>query len=285
MRAALARLDDGRRVVIATVLSRKGSAPSTPGQKLVLLGAAEAVGTVGGGAIELKVLREMAAAMAGGRRSALGEPFSQRYELGATIGMCCGGSVEVLFEVMDPALTVLVVGAGHIGSLLTPMLDGLGFRVVVCDHRDEMFHDQRVVETAQVTVIHGDHDDPDVSDALGNGRARAAALVMTHDHQLDQQVIEWALRENFVFVGGVGSRAKAARSCARLEAKGFASSDIDRVHMPLGVDISARLPAEIAVSICGQLIRWRAELLGTDRRHRAASRKNEPEAEALVAEE
>ena len=83
-------------------------------------------------------------------------------------------------------------------------------------------------------------------------------VVMTHDHQLDQQVIEWALRQQFSFVGGVGSRAKAARTRTRLEAKSFSQSDIDRVEMPLGYDLPARTPAEIAVSVSGSLIRWRA---------------------------
>jgi xanthine dehydrogenase accessory factor len=81
---------------------------------------------------------------------------------------------------------------------------------------------------------------------------------MTHDHQLDQVVIEWALAAGFGFVGGVGSRAKAARTRARLEAKGVAAADIARVRMPVGVEIAARTPAEIGVAIAGELVAWRA---------------------------
>ena len=81
---------------------------------------------------------------------------------------------------------------------------------------------------------------------------------MTHDHQLDQAVIEWALGHGFGFVGGVGSRAKAARTRARLEAKGVGEADIARVRMPLGVDIGARSPAEIGVAIAAELVAWRA---------------------------
>jgi xanthine dehydrogenase accessory factor len=85
-------------------------------------------------------------------------------------------------------------------------------------------------------------------------------VVMTHDHQLDQAVVEWALARGFGFVGGVGSRAKAARTRARLEAKGVPAAEIARVRMPVGVDIGARSPAEIGVAITGELVAWRAHL-------------------------
>jgi len=247
--------------VVATVLRRRGSTPSTPGQKLALLSIDEAVGTIGGGAIEHRVLDEMAQALA----SAEVEPTVRSYNLGPSMGMCCGGSVEVLIEVLDPAVSILVVGAGHIGTAVAPVLAGLGFRVTVCDGRDEVVGAQSLARAAGTHFLQCDHDDPEVAAAIGEDRSRSAALVMTHDHRLDQAAIEWAVRQGFAFVGGVGSRAKASRTRARLEAKGFSQGDIERIEMPLGVEIGARLPAEIAVSIAGGLIRWRAALLGTSR--------------------
>ena len=88
-------------------------------------------------------------------------------------------------------------------------------------------------------------------------RRSGAVLTMTHDHQLDQRVVEWALREKFAFVGGVGSRAKLARTRTRLEAKGFPEHDLARIRMPLGLEIGARSPHEIAISIVAELIAWR----------------------------
>jgi xanthine dehydrogenase accessory factor len=85
----------------------------------------------------------------------------------------------------------------------------------------------------------------------------AAVLVMTHDHALDQEVVEWALRRGFAFVGGVGSRAKAKRTRDRLVHKGFGDADVARVRMPIGVDVGARLPEEIAVAIAAEMIAWR----------------------------
>lgn len=250
LQAALDAACAGGRAVVATVVRRKGSTPSSPGQKLALLGPDEAVGTVGGGAIEQQVLTALAARWQAGAS----EPTTEQYHLGPSLGMCCGGSVEIMFETFQAAHSVFVVGAGHIGSALVPLLGSLGFRVVLCDARETL--EARGSELGAHAVF-ADFDAPEVLGALG-ALDRAAALVMTHDHALDQTVIEWALRQGFSFVGGVGSRAKAARTRSRLEAKNLSAADIGRVEMPLGVDIQARSPAEIAVSIAGRLISWRA---------------------------
>ncbi|MBW2457839.1 MAG: XdhC family protein [Deltaproteobacteria bacterium] len=263
LREVLERLDGGDRVALATVVRRRGSTPSTPGQKLALFTGGGAVGTVGGGAVEQRVMGVMAEVLAAPRP----EARIETYDLGPALGMCCGGAVDVLVEVLDPALCVLVVGAGHVGKATAPLLASLGFRVTLCDGRAEIAQDEArpgsgpVEPSPRLGFLHADHDDPGVFEALGSEPQRAAALVMTHDHQLDHTVIEWALTEGFAFVGGVGSRAKAKRTRQRLTAIELARADIERVRMPLGVDIGARTPAEIAVSIAGELIAWRAGLL------------------------
>ena len=271
MRAAVAAVEAGQRVVMATVIRRRGSAPATPGQKLALLGRHRALGTIGGGALEMRVLHSLQRALAG----TPAPPRVERFELAAALGMCCGGGVELMVEVLEPAAQVLLVGAGHIGSALAPLLDDLAFGVVVCDAREQLVA-ALPVQPRRIVALCADHDDPEVRAALGDALANIAMVVMTHDHQLDQRVVEWALRAGFGFVGGVGSRAKAARCRARLEAKAFAEADIARVKMPCGIDIHARLPAEIAVSIAAQLVRWRAQRLGRVKPQRNASTTAHP---------
>ena len=97
-------------------------------------------------------------------------------------------------------------------------------------------------------------------DETGNRKGGEDTENGDHDHQLDQAAIEWALARGFGFIGGVGSRAKAARTRARLEARSVPEPDIARVRMPIGVDIGARTPGEIAVSIAAELIAWRKDL-------------------------
>lgn len=266
LRAVLEKLDRGERVVVATVMARHGSAPCTPGQKLALFQNGSALGTVGGGAVERAVLRSMAELLAA--PSPL--PRTETFRLGPSLGMCCGGSGDMLLEPMIPAHHVLVVGAGHVGVFLSPLLASLGFSVTLCDARESAATPTRlpqgkpegVPETNPIAVLCAEHDDPVVRQALPRDLSRVAMLVMTHDHQIDQAAIEWAIGAGFGFVGGVGSRAKAAKTRARLEAKGFSEMDVGRVRMPLGVDIGARSPAEIGVAIAAEIVAWRASMTG-----------------------
>ncbi len=262
LREALAALDAGSSVALATVIARHGSAPATPGQKLALVdhGASAsrryaAVGTVGGGAIERVVLDAM--------MTVLDDPTSapkiHTFRLGPSLGMCCGGSADVLVEPLRPALSVLLVGAGHVGLSTAPLLASLGFRVLLVDARAEASAPERVGALSGVRFVFAEHDDPEVLEGLAVAPEKAFCVVMTHDHQLDQRVVEWAIERGFAFVGGVGSRAKAAKTRTRLEAKGFAAVDVERVRMPVGVQIGARRPMEIAVAIAGELVKARAE--------------------------
>lgn len=256
LRAAALAVERGERVVLASVVARRGSAPSTPGQKLVLRLDGTALGTIGGGAIERSALATMAAVLRDGASEARVETF----RLGPSLGMCCGGSVDVLIEPLGGAMAVVICGVGHVGLALAPLLASLGFRVTACDSREEAADPARfgaIASGALLRVVLAEHDEPAVLEGVGPPE-RAALLVMTHDHQLDQAAIEHGLARGFGFVGGVGSRAKAARTRARLEAKGVAAADIARVRMPLGVEIGARSPTEIAVAIAAELVAFRA---------------------------
>ncbi len=230
---------------MATVLSRHGSAPSTPGQKLFLSAAGECVGTIGGGAVE----REVIAAL----RALVEDPSPRHavrsFRLGAELGMCCGGGVDVLLEPLAGLVPCLLVGGGHVATATAPLLARVGFAVTVVDARDAWGEEGRI---PGVRTVVGDYDD-----VARDWPAGAVVLVMTHDHALDQQAVEWALRRGFVYVGGIGSKAKAQRTRDRLEAKGFSAEDRDRVRMPIGLAVGARLPEEIAVAIAAEMVAWR----------------------------
>ncbi len=235
----------GVRGAMATVVARHGSAPGTPGQKLLVAEDGLCAGTVGGGAVEREVLEALRAMLASDRT----KHEVRSFKLGSELGMCCGGSLDVMLEPVEALLPMLIVGGGHVATACAPMLAKLGFAVTVVDARDAWGQDGRL---DGVRCLVGDYDD------VGRAFPRhAALLVMTHDHALDQDVIEWALSRGFAFVGGVGSRAKAQRTRDRLEHKGFSEEDRARVRMPIGVDCGARLPHEIAVAIAAEMIAWR----------------------------
>ena len=246
--AAAACAQRGVRAAMATVVERHGSAPGTPGQKLVLAADGTCVGTVGGGAIEREVLVELERIV--GDRAA--KHAVRSFALGPELGMCCGGRVEVLVEPIEALVACLVVGGGHVATALAPLLARVGFAVTVVDAREDWGAEGRI---AGVRCVAGEFDEVG-RDIDPSG----VCLVMTHEHALDQRAIEWALRRGFAFVGGVGSRAKAERTRQRLEAKGFSDQDRARVRMPLGLGVGARLPDEIAVSIAAEMVAWRNEI-------------------------
>ena len=237
---------------MATVLARHGSAPGTPGQKLYLSTDGTCLGTVGGGAVERAVLEAL---LAMSRDLASLESRAKHevrtFKLGAELGMCCGGRLVVLLEPLPGRIPALVVGAGHVATALAPLLVKLGFMVTVVDERDAWGEAGRI-EGEGLQVVVGDFDEVgrDVD-------PRGVCLVMTHDHALDQRAIEWAIVRGFAFVGGVGSRAKAERTRQRLEARGFAEAERVRIRMPIGLDIGARTPHEIAVAIAAELVAWK----------------------------
>ena len=228
--------EQGRAVALATVIGRHGSTPSTPGQKLAR--AAEGCfGTVGGGAVEAAVLRSLEEAFARAQRGE-GQARVETFRLGAVVLLGLGGLGRLG-----------LLGGGHVAGALVPLLVGLGFAVTVVDSREAYAVEERF---PGARVLWGDPGE--LAEALPR---RGAVLAMTHDHQRDQDAVEWALREGYAYVGAVGSRAKAARTAARLEARGFSEADRARVNIPLGVKIGARSPAEIAVSIAAALVAWR----------------------------
>ena len=235
----------GVRGCIATVVARHGSAPGTPGQKLYAGSDGSCAGTVGGGAVEREVIEALDAML----EEEEPKHHARSFRLGAELGMCCGGSIDLWVEPIEALTACLIVGGGHVATAAAPLLARVGFAVTVCDEREAWAADDRL---PGVRSIVGEFDD------IGRDMPRrGAVLVMTHDHALDQRAIEWALAQKFAYVGGVGSRAKAQRTRDRLEARGFSVEDCARVRMPIGVDIGARLPEEIAVAIAAEMVAWR----------------------------
>ncbi len=235
----------GVRGALATVLARHGSAPGTPGQKLYAGADGSCFGSVGGGAVEREVLAALELLVSDPKP----KHATKSFHLGAELGMCCGGGLDVMLEPIEALCACLIVGGGHVATATAPLLSRVGFAVTVVDARDAWGEAGRI---PGVRCVVGDYDDVGKDFPL-----TGAVLVMTHDHALDQEAIAWALRRGFAYVGGVGSRAKAQRTRDRLAAKGVSEADRARIRMPIGVDIGARLPDEIAVSIAAELVTWR----------------------------
>lgn len=240
-------------VCIATVIGAEGSSPSTPGQKLLLGKDGSVLGTVGGGAVEQEAVDKMKSLLASGGSI----PEMQWYALAKDLGMACGGRVHLLFEPMAAASPVLLVGAGHIGAALATLLSRVGFRVVVTDERPSALTSDRLGSSPGIEARNGPP-----SEVASDMPTTTPVIVATHDHALDEAAVVWAVERGHAYVGGVGSKGKAAKTRKALEARGIDADKIGQLRMPVGLKLGGRSPEEIALSIAAELVAWRAGKLG-----------------------
>ena len=235
----------GMPYVIATVLGAAGSIPRDQGSKMVIT-ASDEFDTLGGGHLEFSVTQKARDLMATGVAGNQVEHFP----LGATLGQCCGGSVTVLMEsFVQQGMNLTVFGAGHVAKSLITILGGLPGQVRWVDSRSEMFPE---TVPSNVQVLNMEHP----QDIIETLPANSQILILTHNHQLDFDLVELAVkRGDFSYLGCIGSDTKAERFQMRLKHRGFNEEQVDSLICPVGnQDIPGKLPMEVAVSMCGELI-------------------------------
>jgi xanthine dehydrogenase accessory factor len=227
------------------IVQTRGSAPREAGTRMFV--DAQAVrGTIGGGNLEytaLKIAREML--LSGERRR------ERRFALGDSLGQCCGGSVTLIFEYKDAVdveeegFPVVLFGAGHVGKEVAAILGRLPCAVTWIDPRPDVFP-AAVAENVKVVI------EEEAAWMVDEAPAGALYLVMTHSHALDLEIVERVLRRNdFKFLGLIGSETKAAKFKLRLKQKNI---PVDRLVCPIGVFKAGKHPAEVAVSAVAQLL-------------------------------
>lgn len=238
----LVRWRAGRRAfVLATVIETRGFTPRKNGARM-LVAASEMCGTIGGGAIELEVLAEARRLIATGGTAVVKRHLTQE------LGMCCGGAMTVHLERIELAPPLVVFGAGHVAKPLAAIAAGCGFEVTVVDERTEWACAERF-PTASLEVRD--------AEAFARGLTLGGdefVVVATHDHALDQKIVQHLLPRRPAFLGMIGSVAKQRKFALRLRARGFGAADIARLRSPLGIPIGGHTPEEIAVSVVAELI-------------------------------
>ena len=240
---ALARWRAARRpFVLATVVTTRGFTPRKAAAHMLIAAGGETVGTIGGGAIEREVIERAQPLFAAGGSAVLERHLTQE------LGMCCGGEMTVFLEAILPAPRLYLFGAGYIAKPVAAIAAGCGFEVTVVDGRAEWATGERF-PTSAVRL----------EDAEGFARALATApedfvVIVTHDHALDQRLVQALIRKPMRFLGMIGSLPKQRKFALRLRARGFLDDEIARLHTPLGLAIGAATPEEIAVSVVAQLI-------------------------------
>jgi len=245
VQALLELLTSRQRGALATVVRASGSTPQQPGARLLLREDGTTLGTVGGGAIEQAVLEALQRVI--GRT----EPELLSRDLAHDLGMCCGGRMEIFVEPIVPLPRLWLLGAGHVAKPTAALARSVGFEVHVIDEREEQLTSERFPE-CRLTL-------GDPAEELGRLKLGAGdwVLIMTHDHRIDEAVLEASAEQNADYVGLVGSKRKAFRLVERVTEKRKGDFPLERVFAPVGLAIGAVSPEEIAVSIVAELVALR----------------------------
>jgi xanthine dehydrogenase accessory factor len=241
--------------VLVSVDSIVGSTPREPGARMIVTGQ-QLYGTIGGGNLEFQACRIARNQLTQGADDGL-----QRFPLGAGLGQCCGGLVNLMFARLGvdsdwvglaqeaETLELYLFGAGHVGTAVVRSLCDLPIRINWIDTRDDMLPQQ---PPAGVNAICTDTPEAEIDSAA----AGSYFLVMTHDHSLDQRLCEQILkRDDFAYFGLIGSLSKRRNFETRMRRRGIDADKFARITCPIGIGgISSKQPAQIAISVAAEIL-------------------------------
>jgi xanthine dehydrogenase accessory factor len=240
-------LREGRAFAVATVAEARGSVPGKQGAKMILLPDGTPFGTVGGAGLEEKVKGLCRKALEE-RRGGLAKFDLMYYKEGA-LDSLCGGSVQILVEYMAPIPHVLIAGGGHCGLEVARLCDQLGYFYSVLDDRAEYCSRERFPR-ARRTV----HATPEKFFAEEDLGSYSHVVLVGWSHKIDTELLFHLVRKFPRWIGAIASKTKKLEMFRRLKARGIPEEALGRIVAPVGLPIGAETPAEIAVSILGQII-------------------------------
>lgn len=248
--AAARALAQGESICLATVVRVRGSAPRHNGARMLVWPDGRIHGTIGGGTLEWRVVEDAQAALSAGRPALKNYVFDTRGGPDS-VGLC-GGSVDVHLDVLRPDPTLLIVGAGHVAQPLAQLAALLDWRVVVVDDREEWANAQRFPNAAEIHLVAYEPQTEHLAPIPVTFTPATYVVITTWGYDLP--ALEQALAQPGAYIGLVSSPTKARELFRRLLAKGIAADALRRVQTPVGLDLGAESPAEVALSIMAELL-------------------------------
>ncbi|MDR3370921.1 XdhC/CoxI family protein [Rhodoferax sp.] len=240
----------GRTCALASIINTAGSIPSSTTAKMLVRDDGSIVGTIGGGAGELEVIGIAREVIQKGKPQTISFNLTKRPGIDA--GMVCGGSLDVFVEPIIPNPTLYIFGAGHTGLATYRIARSAGFDVVMVDERKAFANRERYPDAKDIVVAELDQA------TLQLAPTPASFIVsLTPGHQTDMRVLRWAIGTKACYIGMMGSKRKVTGIFQELQKEGIPAESFSNVHAPIGLNIGADTPEEIAVSIVAELIACR----------------------------
>ncbi len=249
----------GQKCALATIVQVNGSIPSYESAKILVREDGSMLGTIGGGCVEAEVWNAAREVMESEK------PRHMSFNLGQDAaydnGLICGGQLNVFVEPLLPQPNAVIFGAGHISKSLAKVSQLAGFGVTVVDNREAFANRERFPEVEDVIAA-------EYEDAYGRLEVNSSTylIIVTRGHRDDMRVLRWAITTPARYIAMIGSRRKVIAVLKEFEKEGLAREQFDRIYAPMGLEIGAITPEEIAISVAAEMIavrrnadsKWRA---------------------------
>ena len=238
---------EGRRGAVATITNVRGSIPSFQTAKMLVRDDGSIAGTIGGGCVEAEVWQAAREVMEEEKPRSL--TFNLNNNPKYDTGLVCGGTLEIFIEPVLPPALLYIFGAGHVAYNLYKVATIAGFDVVVIDDRESYANRERFPDAREVIA-----DDFDEVTARIHVPESSYIVIVTRGHRDDMRVLRWAVNANARYLGMIGSRRKTIAIYKELEKEGIPALKFANIHAPVGLEIGAVTPEEIAVAIVAEMI-------------------------------
>ena len=244
--AILEAQSTGQSAALCTVIKSSGSVPRHSTSKMLVFADGKFVGTIGGGEMENRTIEAAKQAARSGQSQILEHNLVDPKQGDAGV---CGGTVEIFIEPINPPPQVLIIGAGHVGRATAHLAKWLGFRVIVNDDRAELVTPEWISEAD--AYLPGALDDHTDEITFGS---QTYVLLLTRGVQFDVALLPKLLEVDVAYIGVIGSKRRWTQALKELREKGIAEEKLARVRAPIGLELNAETPEEIAVSIMAEIV-------------------------------
>jgi xanthine dehydrogenase accessory factor len=244
----------GIRGALATIVHTNGSIPSFESSRMLVREDGSIAGTIGGGCVEADVWAAAKEVMQ--KETPRKMVFNLNNEASYDSGLICGGTLEVFVEPILPQPMVYLFGGGHISVALARAAEAVGFAITVIDDRGSFANLERFPMAREV------HTSYEEAFAKMSPGPESYLIIVTRGHRDDMRVLGWAVRTEARYIGMIGSKRKVLSVYKALEEEGYKAEEFSRVFAPMGLEIGALSPEEIAVSIVAELVAVRRNAVG-----------------------
>jgi xanthine dehydrogenase accessory factor len=237
----------GQKCALATIVEVNGSIPSYESAKILVREDGSMLGTIGGGCVEAEVWNAAREVIATEKPKHM--TFSLGQDAAYDNGLICGGQLNVFVEAIVPQPEAIIFGAGHISKSLAQVSQLAGFSVSVVDNREAFANRERFPQADQVLAAEYEEAFEKLS-----VNSSSYIIIVTRGHRDDMRVLRWAIQTPARYIAMIGSRRKVIAVLREFEKEGLTREQFERIYAPMGLEIGAITPEEIAVSVVAEMI-------------------------------